>query len=207
MESVNTQVSQKKANLGHPRLSMIRHADFAFVKQPGRSTIRCFSSDKKEIRDQGGVRKFLDQCLSKKWIFGICIPVCALESKAVMSKANAADAGTITIGKDLTVNRLGFGAMRLTGEGIWGDPKDPAECKRVLKSLPDLGVNFIDTADAYGPEVSENLISRGSASLSEGVGDRHEGRVNSPGAGSMGSGGARGVPATMRRNELTPAEG
>jgi pyridoxine 4-dehydrogenase len=76
-----------------------------------------------------------------------------------MSKANAAAAGTVTIGKDLTVNRLGFGAMRLTGEGIWGDPKDPAECKRVLKRLPDLGVNFIDTADAYGPEVSENLIA------------------------------------------------
>ena len=49
--------------------------------------------------------------------------------------------------------------MRLTGEGIWGDPKDPAECKRVLKRLPDLGVNFIDTADAYGPEISENLIA------------------------------------------------
>jgi pyridoxine 4-dehydrogenase len=76
-----------------------------------------------------------------------------------MNKANAAAAGTVTIGKDLTVNRLGFGAMRLTGEGIWGDPKDPAECKRVLKRLPDLGVNFIDTADAYGPEVSENLIA------------------------------------------------
>jgi pyridoxine 4-dehydrogenase len=76
-----------------------------------------------------------------------------------MNKANAAAAGTVTIGKDLTVNRLGFGAMRLTGEGIWGDPTDPAECKRVLKRLPDLGVNFIDTADAYGPEVSENLIA------------------------------------------------
>jgi pyridoxine 4-dehydrogenase len=76
-----------------------------------------------------------------------------------MSKANAASAGTVTIGKDLTVNRLGFGAMRLTGEGIWEDPKDPAECKRVLKRLVDLNVNFIDTADAYGPEVSENLIA------------------------------------------------
>ncbi len=76
-----------------------------------------------------------------------------------MSKPNAASAGTVTIGKDLTVNRLGFGAMRLTGEGIWGDPKDPAECKRVLKRLLDLNVNFIDTANAYGPEVSENLIA------------------------------------------------
>jgi pyridoxine 4-dehydrogenase len=76
-----------------------------------------------------------------------------------MSTPNAATAGTVTIGRDLTVNRLGFGAMRLTGEGIWGDPKDPAECKRVLKRLLDLNVNFIDTADAYGPEVSENLIA------------------------------------------------
>lgn len=89
----------------------------------------------------------------------ICILIHALESKAAMSTPNAANAGTVTIGKDLTVNRLGFGAMRLTGEGIWGDPKDPAECKRVLKRLADLNVNFIDTADAYGPEVSENLIA------------------------------------------------
>jgi len=75
-----------------------------------------------------------------------------------MSTANAA-AGTVNIGKDLTVNRLGFGAMRLTGDGIWGDPRDPAECKRVLKRLLDLDVNFIDTANAYGPEVSEHLIA------------------------------------------------
>ena len=71
---------------------------------------------------------------------------------------NAAAAGTFTIGGDLTVHRLGFGAMRLTGEGIWGEPKDPAEAKKVLRRLLDLGVNFIDTADSYGPEVSERLI-------------------------------------------------
>jgi pyridoxine 4-dehydrogenase len=76
-----------------------------------------------------------------------------------MTTANAASAGTVSIAGELNVNRLGFGAMRLTGEGIWGDPKDPAECKRVLKRLPDLNVNFIDTADSYGPEVSENLIA------------------------------------------------
>jgi len=75
-----------------------------------------------------------------------------------MKTPNAASAGTFTIA-DMTVNRLGFGAMRITGDGIWGDPKDPAECKRVLKRLPDLNVNFIDTADSYGPEVSENLIA------------------------------------------------
>ena len=76
-----------------------------------------------------------------------------------MTIPNATSAGTVSIGKDLTVNRLGFGAMRLTGEGIWGAPKDPEECKRVLKRLLDLNVNFIDTADAYGPYVSETLIA------------------------------------------------
>jgi len=75
------------------------------------------------------------------------------------SNINAAAAGTITIGGDLTVNRFGFGAMRLTGEGIWGPPKDKAECIRVLQRLADLGVNFIDTADSYGPHISEELIA------------------------------------------------
>jgi aryl-alcohol dehydrogenase-like predicted oxidoreductase len=65
---------------------------------------------------------------------------------------------TFTIGGDLTVNRLGFGTMRLTGEGIWGEPKDPAEAKRVLRRVVELGINLIDTADSYGPEVSERLI-------------------------------------------------
>ncbi len=74
-------------------------------------------------------------------------------------KADAAASGTFPIGGDLTVNRMGFGAMRITGKGIWGGPKDPAECKRVLKRALDLGVNFIDTADNYGPDVSENLIA------------------------------------------------
>lgn len=71
---------------------------------------------------------------------------------------NAAASGTFTIGGDLKINRLGFGAMRLTGEGIWGEPKNPEEARKVLRRLLDIGVNFIDTADAYGPEVSERLI-------------------------------------------------
>jgi aryl-alcohol dehydrogenase-like predicted oxidoreductase len=66
--------------------------------------------------------------------------------------------GTFIIGGDLTVNRLGFGAMRLTGKGIWGPPADHAECIRVLRRAVELGVNFIDTADSYGPYVSEELI-------------------------------------------------
>ncbi len=65
---------------------------------------------------------------------------------------------TFTIGGDLTVNRLGFGAMRLTGKGVWGPPADRDECIRVLRRLVELGVNFIDTADSYGPYVSEELI-------------------------------------------------
>jgi aryl-alcohol dehydrogenase-like predicted oxidoreductase len=72
---------------------------------------------------------------------------------------NAAASGQFAIGGDLTINRLGFGAMRITGEGVWGPPADRAEALRTLKRLPELGVNFIDTADAYGPEVSEDLIA------------------------------------------------
>ncbi len=74
------------------------------------------------------------------------------------SPPNAAAVGVFTLGGDLTVNRLGFGAMRLTGEGIWGEPQSPDEAKRVLRRAVELGVNFIDTADAYGPDVSERLI-------------------------------------------------
>ncbi|PTQ97947.1 aryl-alcohol dehydrogenase-like predicted oxidoreductase [Mucilaginibacter yixingensis] len=66
---------------------------------------------------------------------------------------------TFTIGKDLTVNRLGYGAMRITGKGIWGPPEDKNEAIRVLKRAVELGVNFIDTADSYGPNVSEELIA------------------------------------------------
>ncbi|TMC10179.1 MAG: oxidoreductase [Chloroflexi bacterium] len=75
-----------------------------------------------------------------------------------MSDISAGAAGTITLGGDLTVNRMGFGAMRITGEGIWGEPKDPEGAKRVLRRAVELGVNFIDTADSYGPDVSERLI-------------------------------------------------
>ena len=72
---------------------------------------------------------------------------------------HAGMAGTIDVGGDLTVNRLGFGAMRITGDGIWGEPADRDEAKAVLRRAIELGVNFIDTADSYGPHVSEKLIS------------------------------------------------
>ncbi|MDE1991528.1 MAG: aldo/keto reductase [Rhizobiaceae bacterium] len=75
-----------------------------------------------------------------------------------MSDLNAAKSGQFKIGGDLTVNRLGFGAMRITGDGIWGEPADHDESVRTLRRLPELGVDFIDTADSYGPDVSERLI-------------------------------------------------
>jgi aryl-alcohol dehydrogenase-like predicted oxidoreductase len=76
---------------------------------------------------------------------------------------------TFTIGGGLTVNRLGFGAMRLTGKGVWGPPDDPDECIRVLQRAVDLGVNFIDTADSYGPFVSERLIRKALHPYPEGL--------------------------------------
>jgi pyridoxine 4-dehydrogenase len=72
----------------------------------------------------------------------------------------ATAAGTITIGGDLTVNRMGFGAMRLTGKGIWGPPKHPERAVQVLQRAVELGVNFFDTADSYGPHVAEELIAK-----------------------------------------------
>jgi aryl-alcohol dehydrogenase-like predicted oxidoreductase len=79
-----------------------------------------------------------------------------------MSESRPLDAGlagTIDVGGDLTVNRLGYGAMRITGNGIWGPPPDREEAKAVVRRAVELGVNFIDTADSYGPEVSEQIIA------------------------------------------------
>jgi pyridoxine 4-dehydrogenase len=75
-----------------------------------------------------------------------------------MASINASASGTFKIGGDLEVNRLGFGAMRITGKGIWGDPANPKAARETLAKLPELGVNLIDTADSYGPYVSEDLI-------------------------------------------------
>ncbi|MCA2321953.1 aldo/keto reductase [Mycobacterium intracellulare] len=74
------------------------------------------------------------------------------------SKTVAGASGTFTLGGDLTINRLGFGAMRLTAKGVWGPPDDRDECVRVLRRAVELGVNFIDTADSYGPYFSEEII-------------------------------------------------
>jgi pyridoxine 4-dehydrogenase len=97
--------------------------------------------------------------------------------------ATAADAGTVDVGGDLTVNRLGFGAMRVTGPGIWGDPPDRNEARAVLRRAVELGVNFIDTADSYGPNVSEELIAEALHPYSEDLVIATKGGLVRPGPG------------------------
>lgn len=86
-----------------------------------------------------------------------------------MTTLDAALSGTFAIGGDLTVNRLGFGAMRITGKGIWGQPEDPEEARATLRRLPELNVNFVDTAESYGPYVSEELIGEELAPYGKGT--------------------------------------
>lgn len=86
-----------------------------------------------------------------------------------MGPPASADGGTFRLGGSLPVRRLGFGAMQLTGRGVWGEPADPDECRRVLRRAVDLGVNLIDTADSYGPEVSERLIAEALHPYPEGL--------------------------------------
>lgn len=82
-----------------------------------------------------------------------------MKTKMSRSDLPAAASGVFKLGGDLPVHRLGFGAMRITGEGVWGEPSDPAAARRVLRKAVDLGITLIDTADSYGPEVSERLIA------------------------------------------------
>lgn len=91
-------------------------------------------------------------------IIALMHPVRRRTVEKVTTQTVAQASGTFTLGGDLTVNRLGFGAMRLTGKGVWGPPADHDECIRVLRRAVELGVNFVDTADSYGPHVSEELI-------------------------------------------------
>ena len=94
---------------------------------------------------------------------------------------SAAKSGNLSLGGELTVNRLSFGAMRITGEGIWGPPKDPAGAIAVLRRAIELGVNFIDTADSYGPNVSEELIAKALAPYPKDLVIATKGGWNRPG--------------------------
>jgi pyridoxine 4-dehydrogenase len=98
-----------------------------------------------------------------------------------VTSLTAASAGTIALGNDLTVNRLGFGAMRLTGDGVWGPPKDRAAAIAVLRRAVELGTNFIDTADSYGPNVSEELIAEALAPYPKDLVIATKGGWNRPG--------------------------
>jgi len=107
----------------------------------------------------------------------------------------AANAGTIDLGGDLTVNRVGFGAMRITGRGIWGDPSDVEEARVVLRRAVELGVQFIDTADSYGPEVSERLIADALHPYPEDLVIGTKGGLVRPGPGRWD---ANGLPEHLR---------
>ncbi|MFF5231466.1 aldo/keto reductase [Dactylosporangium sp. NPDC000521] len=112
------------------------------------------------------------------------------------SAYTAAAAGTIDVGGDLTVNRLGFGAMRVTGTGIWGEPPSRAEAVAVLRRAVELGVNFIDTADSYGPDVSEELIAEALHPYADDLVIATKGGLERPGPGEWT---ANGDPAHLRR--------
>ena len=99
------------------------------------------------------------------------------------TRPNAASAGTFDLGGDLKVVRMGFGAMRITGEGIWGKPEDPEEARTVLRRAIELGINLIDTADSYGPEVSERLIGETLHPYPEGLVIATKGGLTRPGPG------------------------
>jgi aryl-alcohol dehydrogenase-like predicted oxidoreductase len=99
----------------------------------------------------------------------------------ILTSLSAASSGTISLGGELTVNRLGFGAMRITGDGVWGPPKDPAKAIAVLHRAIELGVNFIDTADSYGPNVSEELIAEALAPYPKDLVIATKGGWNRPG--------------------------
>ncbi len=100
-----------------------------------------------------------------------------------MSKElSAAKAGTIELGGDMTVVRLGFGAMRITGNGVWGDPPDRDRAKATLRRAVELGITFVDTADSYGPDVSETLIAEALYPVSGRPGHRDQGRAAAAGS-------------------------
>jgi len=126
---------------------------------------------------------------------------------ADLTDATAADAGTIDVGGDLTVHRVGFGAMRITGAGIWGEPPDRDEAKAVLRRAVELGVDFIDTADSYGPEVSETLIAEALHPYPDELVIATKGGLERPGPGQWTPNGrpehlVRALEGSLRRLQL-----
>ena len=115
------------------------------------------------------------------------------------TKTTAAAAGTIDIGGDLTVNRMGYGAMRITGPGVWGDPPDREQARAALRRAVELDVNFIDTADSYGPEVSETLIAETLYPYPDGLVIATKGGLVRPGPGRWDADGRPGTCAKPAR--------
>ena len=114
---------------------------------------------------------------------------------ATTSAVHAKASGTFSIGGELLVHRLGFGAMRLTGEGVWGHPRDRKECVAVLRRAVELGVNLIDTAESYGPHVSEDLIAEALHPYPFGLVIATKGGLDRPGPGKWDP---NGKPARLR---------
>jgi pyridoxine 4-dehydrogenase len=132
-------------------------------------------------------RKFIGATLAGGagvWAGGLPRLVAAAVSASSTSKSMSKSEKTFLLGGDLMVNRLGFGAMRLTGTGVWGWPPDRENAKKVLRRAVDLGVNLIDTADAYGPETDELLIAEALHPYSKGVVIATKGGITRPGPGS-----------------------
>src|SRR5271169_3180400 len=107
----------------------------------------------------------------------------------VSAQPSAATAGTMDVGGDLTVNRMGFGAMRITGSGIWGEPPSREQAIATLRRVVELGVNFIDTADSYGPNVSEELIAEALHPYPDDLVIATKGGLVRPGPGRWGTDG------------------
>ena len=117
----------------------------------------------------------------------------------------AAGAGTIDLGGDLTVGRLGFGAMRVTGRGIWREPRDRDGAIEVLRRVVELGVDFIDTADSYGPDVSELLLAEALYPYPDGLVIATKGGLDAAGTGTMGAERPPRSPARRVRGQPAPA--
>ena len=122
-------------------------------------------------------------------------------AKDTTAKLGARKSGTFKVGGDIKINRLGFGAMRITGPGIWGPPADREEALRTLRRLPELGIDFVDTANSYGPDVSEELIHEALHPYRRHA-DRHQGRVQASRTRQMGDRRAPGLSAPAGDQEL-----